>query len=459
MKKLSLTIALAALLMFVGCKKENENETKGTILKASIEQNMGDKTSLHPMGNMAEIHWTAGDKILVNNGTASQTFTLAEGAGTKNGTFNYDGDYTFGTSNVAVYPETATISGNTVSFNMPATQTATAAGTFGNGANPMLGTFTDPEALTFTSLCGVLGVSLTGNNVAITGIEIVSNSTTDKLNGLFEADCTAANPVLAPATGNSGTNRIMLNCTTTLTTTPKEFYIVLPVGVLPQGFTMNVYNGGTTPIFSKSTASGALVVQWNMVKTMATLEVNAHPYVDLGLPSGLLWATCNVGADTPEDYGDYFAWGETTPKETYDWSTYLHYNGSELTKYTGSDGLTTLLPEDDAATVNWGADWRMPTQVDWQELLNNTTNEWTTQNGVNGRLFTAANGNNLFLPAAGYRYGDLFDAGIYGYYWASSLGIYYPYGSWEFYFWSDFYDTYDSRSRSNGLSVRPVREN
>ena len=441
MKKLSLTIALAALLMFVGCKKENENETKGTILKASIEQNMGDKTSLHPMGNMAEIHWTAGDKILVNNGTASQTFTLAEGAGTKNGTFNYDGDYTFGTSNVAVYPETATISGNTVSFNMPATQTATAAGTFGNGANPMLGTFTDPEALTFTSLCGVLGVSLTGNNVAITGIEIVSNSTTDKLNGLFEADCTAANPVLAPATGNSGTNRIMLNCTTTLTTTPKEFYIVLPVGVLPQGFTMNVYNGGTTPIFSKSTASGALVVQWNMVKTMATLEVNAHPYVDLGLPSGLLWATCNVGADSPENYGDYFVWGCTEPYT----NTNCNY----------SENPDTLPPEHDAATVKWGDNWRMPTKEEWQELLNHTTVTWTTQNGVNGCLFTASNRNNLFLPAAGYCNPDVTNEDSIGYYWSSSRYSKLKNRAWYFYFDSDRYIMQDN-PRYYGKSVRPV---
>ena len=195
----------------------------------------------------------------------------------------------------------------------------------------------------------------------------------------------------------------------------------------------------------------------------------SHEYVDLGLPSGTLWATCNVGADTPEGYGDYFAWGETTPKNTYDWTTYQYCNGTsgKLTKYCSksdygyngfTDNLTTLLPEDDAATANWGSDWRMPTQAEWQELYNNTTHTWTTQNGVNGRLFTASNGNSLFLPAAGYRWTDEIDGvGSYGYYWASSLNSVSPYYAWYFYFYSySAYVNYFS-DRYYGLSVRAVR--
>ena len=124
-----------------------------------------------------------------------------------------------------------------------------------------------------------------------------------------------------------------------------------------------------------------------------------HEYVDLGLPSGTLWATYNVGANSPEEYGDYFAWGETQPKDTYTWSTYQYANGGSpwgnpnLTKYCANsqygyngyvDDLTILLPEDDAATANWGSNWRMPTQEEWWELGSNTTHTWTTQNGVNG---------------------------------------------------------------------------
>ena len=191
-------------------------------------------------------------------------------------------------------------------------------------------------------------------------------------------------------------------------------------------------------------------------------------YVDLGLPSGLLWATCNVGATTPEGYGDYFAWGETTPKSTYNWSTYQHCMGSynTLTKYCPNsnygyngftDNLTTLLPEDDAATANWGGNWRIPTMADFEELYNNTTVTWTTQNGVNGRLFTASNGYSLFLPAAGYRKeSGLHNVGSDGNCWMSVLRTDSPDYAWRFYFGSASYNMYDYVNRDYGFPVRPV---
>ena len=193
-----------------------------------------------------------------------------------------------------------------------------------------------------------------------------------------------------------------------------------------------------------------------------------HEYVDLGLPSGTLWATCNIGASTPEGYGDYFAWGETQPKTEYGWSTYQYCNGSEttLTKYCSNsdygnngftDNLTTLLPEDDAATATWGEDWRMPTKAEWQELYNNTTCTWTTQNGVAGRLFTATNGNSIFLPAAGFRYvSSAYEAGNNGYYWSSTLDTGMPYNAWYFAFSSGSYDMGYFYGRSFGRSVRAV---
>ena len=195
---------------------------------------------------------------------------------------------------------------------------------------------------------------------------------------------------------------------------------------------------------------------------------NGHEYVDFGLPSGTLWATCNVGATTPEGYGNYYAWGETTTKSTYEWSTYRYCNGSSsntLTKYCNSsscgnngftDNLTTLQLSDDAARANWGGDWRMPTKAEWEELKNNTTVTWTTQNGVYGKKFTASNGNSLFLPAAGFRIdGSLYDAGSHGYYWSSSLYTDYPGYAWNIYFDSD--ECYmGSDKRYYGRSVRAV---
>jgi hypothetical protein len=193
-----------------------------------------------------------------------------------------------------------------------------------------------------------------------------------------------------------------------------------------------------------------------------------HTYVDLGLPSGTLWATCNLGANLPEEYGDYFAWGETQPKDNFSWTNYQYCMGSfnTLTKYCNNpdigyngftDDLTTLEPSDDAATANWGDDWRMPTEEEWQELYQNTTVTWTTRNGVNGRLFTASNGNSLFLPASGYRNESTPEAtGIIGDYWTNSLDTDYPSGALSFFFnSSNYYISFCNRLY--GRNVRAVR--
>lgn len=236
------------------------------------------------------------------------------------------------------------------------------------------------------------------------------------------------------------------------------------------GFTFDHWTRNGTTISGGATISFTVTSDATYVAYFIS-NTGGHAYVDLGLPSGLLWATCNVGADTPEEYGDYLAWGETEPKSVYNWSTYQYCMGSynTLTKYCTNasygyngftDNLTTLLPEDDAATANWGNDWRMPTTEEWQELYNNTTVTWTTQHGVNGRLFTASNGNSLFLPAAGDRGEDsLQSAGSDGYYWS---GLLYTSGNPNFaqifaFNSAIYYMSYFSNGRGYGLSVRPVR--
>ena len=190
-----------------------------------------------------------------------------------------------------------------------------------------------------------------------------------------------------------------------------------------------------------------------------TTPDDVHDYVDLGLPSGLLWATCNVGANTPDGYGDYFAWGETQPKDEYSLSTYQYYNkycGNPNSGYNGfTDDLNILEPMDDAATANWGNNWRTPTKEEWQELYDNTTRIMTIQNGMIGGLFTASNGNSLFLPLAGERYGtDLYNFGSDGSYWSSSFIRFDPEFPWSFIV-NFGLDTIESRTA--GLPVRPVR--
>ena len=182
--------------------------------------------------------------------------------------------------------------------------------------------------------------------------------------------------------------------------------------------------------------------------------------IDLGL--SVKWATMNVGATTPEGYGDYFAWGETSTKDTYNWSTYFDTNdgGYTFTKYNNEGGKTVLDLEDDAAHVNLGGSWRMPTKAEWQELLDNCTWTWTTQNGINGYKVTSNiagyTDKFIFLPAAGYRYGGGLDlVGSLGYYWSSSFYEYYSNNAWYLYFDSDNHGLNDDY-RFCGRSVRPV---
>ena len=191
--------------------------------------------------------------------------------------------------------------------------------------------------------------------------------------------------------------------------------------------------------------------------------IAGHEYVDLGLPSGLLWATCNVGADSPEDYGDYFAWGETETKSNYEWSTYKWCNGdlNTLTKYNTNpfygtvDNKIVLEPADDAAHVNWGGGWRMPIYKEMAELRDTCIWTWTTQNGVNGYRVTGSNGNSIFLPAAGYYDdGSLHCAGSNGNYWSSSLRTDDPDKAYLFFFSNGVYMTYCRRFY--GHSVRSV---
>lgn len=196
-----------------------------------------------------------------------------------------------------------------------------------------------------------------------------------------------------------------------------------------------------------------------------------HDRVDLGLPSGTLWATCNIGAFAPWVSGSYFSWGETESKGIYDWSTYQYCNGSEntLTKYCNdtsygyngfTDSLSILQSCDDAATVIWGTDWRTPSHEDWQELLDNTTQTYTTSsNGTKGFLFRGSNGNSIFLPVTDTRPSSTYP-GYYnnGYYWSSSLGAESPNNAEHFTFCYSLASYHiDNWPRYYGLVIRPVR--
>ncbi len=188
---------------------------------------------------------------------------------------------------------------------------------------------------------------------------------------------------------------------------------------------------------------------WKQIPTTGTL--NGYAWVDLGLPSGIKWATCNVGASSPEEYGDYYAWGETSTKSDYSESTSSTY-GKDMSDIGGN-------AQYDVARNQWGSTWRMPTEAEFQELIDNCTWKWTTQNNVNGyRVKSKKNGNSIFLPAAGYRYGtSLSSTGSYGYYWSSTPNESNTDYAYYLYFYSGDHYTHWS-NRSYGPSVRPVSE-
>ena len=187
--------------------------------------------------------------------------------------------------------------------------------------------------------------------------------------------------------------------------------------------------------------------------------------IDLGL--SVLWADCNIGADRPTAYGDYFAWGEIEPKDTYSWDNYKYcQDGDEhkLTKYCTKnkygnvDNKEILDPEDDAAVQNLGNGWRMPTIGEYKEFLDNCDWKWTTKDGVNGSEFTSKkNGNKFFFPAAGLMWSSLLRDGLNGLYWSSSLYPDRPCGVQGIDFGSDFAILGVLDRRCDGLSVRAVR--
>jgi hypothetical protein len=237
---------------------------------------------------------------------------------------------------------------------------------------------------------------------------------------------------------------------------------VVTASVYENTLSINALNAGEATIKVTDTKTGqtetieVTVTAGGDITAYTSCPDGNHPHmIDLGLPSGTLWACCNVGANAPEEYGDYFAWGETKPKEVYSWSTYIHCDGSSDTCHDlGSDIAGT---DYDAATTNWGAPWKMPTIEQFEELKSNCDSEWTQQNGVYGRKFTRPNDGTIFLPAAGDRHdSDLRNAGSYGFYWSSTLDKSYPYIAERHHFY--FGNLYTSFCyRFYGYSVRPVQ--
>ena len=516
MKRYFLPVALLALL--AGCTSEtfntesldNEFVSHVTITASDFEMDAATRTSLELTSSGLSFTWAESDVVGIYPNAGDQvSFPMTKGAGTKTAIFDgggwaLKGNYTY----AAYYPYSVdnTTYGRSytalpISYKgqtQPANNSTAGLGTYdymvATASTPESGnvTFnfqhigsvlylqlTTPDAATFTKLTlssesSIFTTEATVNisDATLSTVAIARAITLDLDDIAVEAGGTLyAWLLIAPTNANGKT------LTATLTTSESESYTVELAG-------KNYLTGKAYQLKGTLTESGTggtgEDIGWG-----DELVLNGHEYVDLGLPSGTLWATMNVGATSPEGYGNHYAWGETETKDdyseetykwlsiatTFDWEnavetitkTFTKYwpEGANVTGYSGIvDNKTVLDFEDDAAAVNWGGSWRMPTYADWNELTNtsNCTWTWTTLNGVNGyRVTSKVNGKFIFLPAAGFRDDTFFLAvGSSGYYWSSSLAKYSPHYAGDLQFYLGSVSSYGGNPRYPGHTVRPV---
>ena len=492
MKKRVIFGILAAFAV-CSCQVEELNETtkestlevikEAKVFTAIIDDTTSPetRTSLDAEGNVL---WKQGDQVSIFAGsTVNEQYQVTDASDGKTAaSLNKVGDSGFvaGTeidNNVAFYPyaSTAAIARSAGSYvisdiTLPETQTY-AEDSFGNGAFLMAAVTgsTGDMNLKFKNVLGGLKLQLKGT-ASIASISITGNNN-EVLCGATEVTVANGDTPSINLTDASA-KTVTLDCGAGValnSETATPFIIALPPITMTGGFTVIVTDTEGKQMEIKTTKSQTITRSSLLKMPVVVYEgaaVIPDGCVDLGL--SVFWASCNIGATNPEDYGDYYAWGETEPKEIYNWDSYKWINSSsDLTKYNteifrGSvDNKTVLESSDDVASVKLGGKWRMPTDAEWTELMVKCTWTWVTNyngSGINGRLVEATNGNSIFLPAAGYRYNaNLKYAGSEGDYWSSSLDVDYPLSARYFHFTSGNVRV-GYTSRYNGMFVRPVSE-
>ena len=439
MKKL-FSIILMAAVMFAACTKENTPVTDQTVTDQIVTINAtiaGDTKVALGEENEKKVNWTDGDIIKLTISGTEYEFTWEEGT-----TFAYEGNdlptLEQGTVITATYASTYDITQTGLKADVGNYMALSAETTVKEGEN-----YGDLN-LTFSHGTSVLKLTL--SNDAFKGAEVTD--ITVKAGAAVVATATET------FTGDAENGSVTA-------------YLAIQPAALENVTIHATCNGNTYT----NTLGNNNIVAGKIYQVNKTLP---YAYVDLGLPSGIKWAAFNVGATSPEGYGDYFAWGETETKiGNYDVTSYKYFknsSGNQITKYCSdayygyesfTDDLISLVPEDDAATVNWGSCWRMPTSAEIKELLDNCTLLWTAQNGVNGYLVTSNiegyTNKSIFLPAAGYKGADGFitDYESSGGYWSSSLYTSACLMAIKLDFGSDYSEIWQAW-RNFGFPVRPV---
>lgn len=486
MKKVFLFAAMLA--MAASCSVSEVDSIKETgkgiapEITASYENN-GTKTTITTNDEgVGTIWWKPADEINVFYGTTSTHYVSknTENATTVAfGTTDIIGSTESAQENIwGLYPynEDAVCDGESVTTTIPAAQQAIA-GSFDDDLFTSLAHSTS-TVMKFYNVLGGIKFSLSRDDI---------QSITFKGNN----DEYIAGKVKLEMDANGKPEAEVIDGKKTITLTPKEgtafikntnYYIVLLPTVLSEGFTMTFETESQIGTFEYTTKSieikRSVFSKKENIDNYATFDAKTpeQEYVDLGL--SVKWATCNLGATSPEEYGDYYAWGETETKSSYSEETYKYYKSDEenkgYTKYVPSsyanthgymgvyDNKSVLDLEDDVAHVKLGGKWRMPTNAEIDELINNCLSYKDTYNGINGRKFTSLKSGYtdkwIFLPAAGYRSGNKIQWNTDGYYWSSSLRP----SSTPFYADCLYFFTSDKCTnpcgRTSGLLVRPVLE-
>ena len=476
--------AIAALA--VACSNDEESGMKPTGFSETITltayQQGSEANTRVGFDSYGNAFWHASDTISVwsSGDSKFKPFALVDGAGTDTASFR--GMVVDSVGAYAVYPYNANhgLSGDTLTYYLPDSinytsvdQTFFPEGKDGNSfCIPMYGTVSEDKVVSFKHIGGVVCFQI--DKMPSASGTVTVTAAKNQLCGSFIVNLADEAPEIK--TDTSSANKTVTFTFSNATKGAKgTFYLPVATG----SYNLTIQVSGDDKV-SCTTAAVAVTRKNLHAVCIATnygddnsKTINGHRFIDLGLPSGLLWAETNIGAKTAADDGDYYAWGETTTKKKYKLEKYKYcdydYDNETgtFTKYTDDDGLTVLELSDDAAHVNWGAPCRMPTQKEFNELCDTTYCTWTWCGmiqhdglGINGYKVTSKkNGNSIFLPASGYRYeSGLYNHGSNDDYWSSTLYSYDTSNAYILFFYSGlFYSNY-YRSRYDGRTVRPVAE-
>ncbi len=467
-KSTTCTVTVTAAVTGVSLNKSSLSLTVGETetLTATITPSNATNKNVTWSSNATTVATVSSSGVVTAKAAGTATITVTTEDGSKTATCK-----------VTVTEATVAVTGvslnkSTLSLTVGETETLTATITPSNATNKNVTWSSNATTVATVSSSGLVTAKSVGTATITVKTSDGSKTATCKVT------VTAPTVAVTGVSLNKSTLSLTVGETETLTAT------ISPSNATNKNVTWSSSNTSVATVSSSGvvTAKAAgtatitvKTVDGNKTATCAvTVTASGHAYVIMGVINGkaLKWATMNVGATKPEEYGDYFAWGETSPKSNYAWSTYK-YGTSEttLTKYVTNssygtvDNKTTLEAGDDVATVNWGGSWRMPTDAEWTWLRENCTWIWTTNyngTGVAGDIVisnvSGYEGRQIFLPAAGGRSGaSVYGVGTFGDYWSSSLYTSYSYNAYDVGFNSSGVGRYYF-DRYRGLSVRPVSE-